>query len=158
MTKYTVKLKDIRKNEPCEDRWKKLLEHLGVSPSDAKTDETPISLMTILDSNGFDDCIWCFCALDEKHENSVRLLVCDFAERSMKYVSEDEKRPQLAIDTARKYANGQATKEELDAAWDSASDAALAAAWAAAWDSARDAASDAEISWQEKELRKWLGE
>ena len=153
--KYTVTLKDIRLHSPCQDGWEKLLKHLGVCPSNAKTDETPIDLLTILDSNGFDDCMWCFQALDEKHDNAVRLLVCDFAQRAMKHVDEGEKRPQQAINVARKFANGKATREELatarDAAW-----AAWVAAWVAASDAASDATRDAEIIWQEKTLRKWL--
>ena len=60
-----------------------------------------------------------------------------------------------AIATAERYANGEATSDELaaarsaawDAAWDAAGDAASVAAsdaaWAAAWDAARSAASDA---------------
>ena len=60
-----------------------------------------------------------------------------------------------ALDVAERFANGQASRDELDAAriaaWDAARDAARiaardaardawAAAWAAAWDAARDAA------------------
>jgi hypothetical protein len=51
-----------------------------------------------------------------------------------------------AIDIAEKYANGEATKKELAAAWSAARDAAWAAAWdaasAEAWSAAIDAAWD----------------
>ena len=53
-----------------------------------------------------------------------------------------------ALDVAERFANGKATKEELEAAsaasaaaWDAAW-AESAAAWDAAWDAARDAAKD----------------
>ena len=48
-----------------------------------------------------------------------------------------------AVRVAEKFARGEATDEELDAAWDAARDAAWAAARDAAWDAARDAAWDA---------------
>ena len=48
-----------------------------------------------------------------------------------------------AIDIAERYAYGEATDEELSAAWDAASDAAQAAAEAAAEAAAKDAAWDA---------------
>ena len=44
------------------------------------------------------------------------------------------------IETARRFANGEATCEELDAVWAAARDAAWAAARDAAWAAARDAA------------------
>jgi hypothetical protein len=60
-----------------------------------------------------------------------------------------------ALDVSERYANGEATDEELaaaraaarDAARAAARDAARAAAWAAAWDAARDAAWDAQAQW-----------
>ena len=55
----------------------------------------------------------------------------------------DDKRPRNAIETAKKYLRGKATKEELDAARDAAWDAAWEAASASASASARDAAWDA---------------
>jgi hypothetical protein len=61
-------------------------------------------------------------------------LICDCAETAMpiyaKYYPKD-KRPQMAIDTARKYYIGKTTLEELNAAVRAAVGAARAAAWAA---------------------------
>jgi hypothetical protein len=76
----------------------------------------------------------------------ARLFACDCAERVLKFFKgrfPNDKRPRLAIETARKFANGLATKEELAAARAAAWVAAGAAAWVAAWDAARDAAWDA---------------
>ena len=89
------------------------------------------------------------------NDKNARLAACDIVELIAmkiwsKYYPKDN-RPQNAIDVARKFANGKATKSELAAAWaaarvaaeDAARDAARAAAWAAAWDAAGDAARDA---------------
>jgi hypothetical protein len=81
------------------------------------------------------------------NERILRLFACRVAEDVLplyeaKYPDDD--RPRKAIETARRYADGQATDGELDAAWDAAwaaaRDAARAAAWVAAWAAARDAA------------------
>jgi len=66
----------------------------------------------------------------------ARLYACDCAERVLKYCDPGDRRPREAIAAARRYAEGQATQEELAAAWD----AIGAAAWAAAEDAARAAA------------------
>ena len=56
-----------------------------------------------------------------------------------------------AIDVAERYANGEATDEELAASWAAAGAAAWDAAWAAAGDAAGDAAwaaaRDAQAEW-----------
>jgi hypothetical protein len=82
----------------------------------------------------------------------LRLMACDFAEAALIYVPVGEDRPRQAIEVARRFAAGDATREELSAAWDAAGAAARAAAgdaaraaaraaaWAAAWDAAGDAA------------------
>jgi hypothetical protein len=75
----------------------------------------------------------------------ARLFACDCAERVVHLCGDDPRgddpRPRQAIDTARRYAEGEATDEELHiaaaAARAAAWDAARAAAWAAAWDAAR---------------------
>jgi len=66
--------------------------------------------------------------IEKWNEKNARLAACDIAEQIAikvwnKYYPEDT-RPQNAIDTARRFANGKATKEELDAAWAAAGAAA----------------------------------
>ena len=80
----------------------------------------------------------------------LRLMACDFAEAALIYVPAGEDRPRQAIEVARRFAAGDATREELAAARDAAGAAARAAAWdaagaarAAARDAAWDAAGDA---------------
>ena len=108
------------------------------------------------------------------NERNLRLFACDCAERVLHVVQAAmpaDRRPRLAIETARRFANGEATRTELDAArtaarnaagaaagaaagnaagnaagdaaWDAAWDAAGNAAWDAAWDAAGNAAGDA---------------
>jgi hypothetical protein len=92
------------------------------------------------------------------NERAARLFAADCAERSLplfEKLSPKDMRPRQAIETARRFANGDATCDDLAAAWDAAGDAAVAAAgdaagdaakaaaWAAAWAAAGDAAGAA---------------
>ena len=61
-------LNAIREHAPCADGWKKLLGNLGKSSAD----DEPLSLLTILDSNGLDDAIWCLRAATG-HDKEIRL-------------------------------------------------------------------------------------
>jgi hypothetical protein len=63
----------------------------------------------------------------------VVLAACDCAELSLKYVPEGKDRPMLAIETARKWTQGNASLGEVRAAYAYAADAAAAAAYAAAY-------------------------
>ena len=140
----------LHKAEACSSRYRFLRESL----KDVKDDE-PINLLTILETNGFDDALWALCATAENCDQVARLMAADFAEQVIpiwKKYSQD-KRPELAIKAARDFAEGRITRDELaaarDAAWAAwaAAWAARAAAWAAgaaAWaaGAARDAARD----------------
>jgi len=88
------------------------------------------------------------------NERTARLFAADCVERVLPLFEKErpnDKRPREAIAVARRFANGEATREELaaawaaarDAAWDAARAAAWDAAWAAAWDAAWAAAWDA---------------
>ncbi len=71
--------------------------------------------------------------LDTWNERSARLFACDVAEhvlRLFEALSPTDQRSLEAIRIVRLFAEGRATKEEVDAAWDAAWDAAVAA-WAA---------------------------
>ena len=144
-------LNKIRSHSPCANGWSKLLNTLGK----IKADDAPLSLITILDSNGLTDALWCLRAVDG-HEKEMRLYAV-WCARQVQHLMTDE-RSIAAIDVAERYANGEATKEEFAAAraaaWAAAGAAVGAAAWAAwvawdanardaAWDAAWDAASDA---------------
>ena len=136
MAIYYTTLNKIRACEPCTEGWSKLLKHLGKT----KADDEPVSLQTILESNGLDDALWALRAVDGG-EMDMRIFAVRCA-RKVQHLMEDE-RSLKALDVAEAYARGEATEEELAAAWAAAWAAARAAAWDAARDAARDAAWDA---------------
>ena len=134
----------IRAAKPCADGWEKLLKSL---PADIDHD-APISFLHILESNGLHDALWALrCVLpsqERDRDREARLFACDCAE-SVLHIFEakfpDDTRPRECISLSRRFAVGEATTEELCAAWVAAWDAAADAAWAAA--DAADAAEDA---------------
>ena len=125
-------LNKIRGHAPCVNGWEKLLKHLGKT----RPDDEPLSLLTILDSNGIDDTIWCFRAV-EGHDKEKRLFAV-WCARQVQHLMEDQ-RSIDALDVAERYANGLATDDELSAARFDARAAAKIAARAAAWAAAGDA-------------------
>ena len=81
--------------------------------------------------------------VDTWNDKTARLFACYCARDTLPIFEKkypNDNRPRVAIETAERYANGEATIEELNAAraaaWAAARDAASAAAWAAAWDAA----------------------
>jgi len=72
----------------------------------------------------------------ERHgapESAVRLAACACARTALQYVPAGEDRPLRAIETAERFARGEATVEELDAAARGARTAILTAGTAAAY-------------------------
>ena len=120
-------LNAIRAQGPCTEGWKKLLSHLGKT----EADDEPLSLLTILDSNGLTDALWAFRAV--KGYGREKRLYAVWCTRQVEYLMTDQ-RSRDALDVAERFARGRATLEELTAA-----DAAAAAAAAA------DAAQIAEF-------------
>ncbi len=93
--------------------------------------------------------------LDAWNERTARLFACDCAERMLSIYERDypgDQRPRQAVEVARRYANGQATQDELAAARVAAGAAAWDAAWAAAWVAARAT----ERQWQTGRLMEYL--
>jgi hypothetical protein len=167
-------LNKIREHSPCTDGWSKLLSYLGKT----KADDEPLSIATIITSNGLDDALWCLRAVDG-HNKEIRLYAV-WCVRQVLHLLTDP-RSVAALDVAEAYARGNATASELDAAgaaagaaaraaawaasraevgaaaWDAAGAAAGAAAWAAAWDAA-GAASRAEVgaaAWDAARAAAW---
>jgi len=142
MCKLTTTFNELRKHGACVPGYKKLAEFLGgVS---AYGEDKPISLLTILESNGTADCIWSLrAALEAEKDYLARMISADCAESVLhlytaKYPDNDK--PAKAIEAARKFAKGEITREELIEAKDAAAYAAANAADAA---NAAAAAADA---------------
>ena len=141
-------LNKIRAFKPCEDGWKKLLQHLNKT----KSDDAPLSIITILDSNGLSDALWCLRAV-EGYDREIRLYAV-WCARQVQHLMTDP-RSIAALDVAERYACGHATEDDLRkardaawAAWAAARAAARAAAWASAGASARAAwASAWDAAW-----------
>lgn len=106
-------LNQIRKHSPCVSGWEKLLKYLGKTMAD----DEPLSITTIIDSNGVDDAIWCLRAV-EGHDKEIRLFAV-WCARQVQHLLKDQ-RSLYAIDTAERYANGEATDAELKDAWEAA--------------------------------------
>ena len=122
----TTTLNRIREHQPCTDGWAKLLAYLGKT----KADDDPLPYAVILKSNGLDDALWC-CRAEPQYAKEWRLYAV-WCARQVQHLTTDP-RSIAAVDVAERFANGEATQAELDAA--------KAAAWAAAWDAAWDAQS-----------------
>ena len=114
-------LNKIRANRPCASGWSKLLKHLGKT----QADDEPVSIITILDSNGLDDALWCLRATTG-YDRELRLYAV-WCARQVQHLMKDP-RSLKALDVAEKFANGEATEQDLAAAWAAARAAARAAA------------------------------
>lgn len=126
-------LNAIRAEHPCRDRWETLLKNLNKT----QADDEPLSLTTIIDSNGIVDAIWCLRAV-EGYDKEKRLLAV-FAARQVQHLM--PKVSIKALDVSERYVNGQATEEALKEA--AAAAHAAANARYDAYDAAAAAASDA---------------
>jgi hypothetical protein len=127
-------LNEIRAHDPCKDGWQKLLAHLGKT----KADDEPLHLLTILDSNGLDDALWCLRAKSlERLSRHFQAWCAEQVLHLFEAARPNDTRVRYQIDMLR---NDDATEQDRDAARAAARDAA----WAAARAAARDAAWDAK--------------
>jgi hypothetical protein len=153
-----------RKARACEPGYKQLAKILGGVRRYGK--DKPIPLASVLESNGLDDALWVLqnARAGKDAERIAYLFAADCAARVLEFFERaypNDSRPREAIMTARRFARGQATVKELDAAVAAARVAACVAVAAArvaagaAWAAAR-AAWVAEAKWLEKQLRAYL--
>jgi len=141
---YTT-LNKIAEHDPCEDSWEKALRILGKT----EADDEPIAMADILEQMGLDDALFCLRSLPE-YDREWRLFAV-WCVRQVEHLLTDQ-RSKDALDVAERYANGEATKDELLDARAAAGEAAGAAArraaqaaagvaaWEAAWEASREAA------------------
>ena len=94
-----------------------------------------------------EDIIWLLCREQFMSDKDMRLFAVWCAREALKLLKNPDPRSLNACDVAERFANGQATGDELDAACSAARYAdrspARYAAWSAACSAARSAASDA---------------
>ena len=153
--KYEVTLKDLRQAGACYSGYNKVVRALQGKPFTGEDDsrmsyihrayKKPISLLFVLESNGLDDAFWTLPCVPEIDRDARFLAV--WCARKAQHLMKDP-RSINALDVAERFARGEATTSELDAAcdaaWDAvrsaAGDAARSAARAAAWAAERDAA------------------
>ena len=124
---HTLTWDDFKPFDPCYDPKERYGDFSGTILDILKDHRIPAK-----------DRIWaatCKGVLDDK---TLRLFACKCV-REVWHLLTDE-RSRKAVEVAELYAVGEATDEELAAAWDAAMAATWAAARAAAWATARDAA------------------
>ena len=155
MKPITTTLKEIRRHRPCQPGWQRLLSHLGKT----KPDDEPLSLITILESNGFGHAIWCLRALPESEHWRVRLFTVACANQ-VKHLMTDE-RSLNALRVSKAYALGFASRIEFvtasEEAWDGAWGAAWHASWVADWTANWTADWEAARSKQETLFKAYFG-
>ena len=144
-------LNAIRKHGLCDPGWRKLLAYLNKTESD----DEPLSLLMILDSNGLDDALWALRAV-QGYDREKRLYAV-WCARQVEHLLTDQ-RSRDTLEVAERFARGRATREELaaarDAAWAAARAAAGSSASAAAWAAAYAAAQPVVWGAQVAELRR----
>ena len=139
----TTTLAEIRAAGPCHDGWTKLLKHLGKTSADNE----PLDLLTILNSNGFDDALWCLRV--PSLERLSRHFQAWCAEQVLHHFEAERPEDTRVRDQIAMLRYDDATEVERAAARD--------AAWAAARSAARDAARSAARAAQERQLRAMIG-
>lgn len=127
-------------------------------------EDTPIPLTQVLEICGFYDTWWALRYATDGAEREIRLLDCEYAEHVLPIFEArypDDKRPRNVIAVSRRFANGEATSEELGVARAAAGTAARNAAGNAAGNAAARAdagvaAFYAERGWQTARLKETL--
>ena len=104
-----ITLQKIRAHQPCRNGWEKLLRHLGKTTAD----DEPLSIATVLESNKLEDALWCLRAV-EGHDREIRLYAV-WCVRRVQHLMTDPLSVTV-LDVAERFANGQASDEELSAA------------------------------------------
>lgn len=145
---WTVTLAELRRAGACVAGYNKVVSALKGIPFDASREtyihfahKEPISILSIVESNGFEDALWACRCLKNK-DRDLRLLAV-WCARQVEHLNQDV-RVKNCTATVERFTNGMATQEELDAARAAAWAAARAAAWAAG-DAARAAQKETFI-------------
>lgn len=93
------------------------------------------------------DIVWLFTRNNLMSDKDLRLFAVWCAREALKFIENPDPRSVMACDVAERYANGDATTQELLVAWSAASVAsASAAAWCASWSATRSASAAASMA------------
>jgi hypothetical protein len=146
--------------EMVRDDWEACHWEDGEAQNDAARWAEKNLPATPLDVAGWDkfsveDRLWLLLRSEIIPERELRLLACDFAESTLNIFEReipDDTRPRDCVAVARRFADGEATRDDLAASLSAAWSAALAASWAASWVSwsaagAAARAASASVSW-----------
>jgi len=112
--KLTTTLHKIKEAHVCADGYRKLAKHLGGCESYGM--DTEINLLTVLESNGVQDMIWCLRCTVEDSKLTASQLAIEFAAECLPIFEQrypNDFRPRGAIDAARGYMAGAVTLDEL---------------------------------------------
>ena len=126
----TTTLNRIWACNPCAEGKERALKAAGKNAPD----DEPITYQQIVEAVGLDDALWC-CRAEPQYDREWRLFAV-WCARQVQHLMSDQ-RSIDALDVAERYAHGEATDKQLDAAR-AAWDASRASAWDSAWDSVRD--------------------
>lgn len=147
---FTTTLAALRKAGACLVGYNKVVRAIQGRPFTSEDSmrnsyirfkhEGPISLLSILDSNGFDDALWALRCVPEV-DRDARLYAVSCARQVQSLMTDP--RSVEALKVVERFANGEATQEELDVARDAARDAAWNATEDATWHAARAVAGAA---------------
>ena len=161
MATYEVTLKDLRQAKACIAGYNKVVCSLQGQPfTDKHRDmksyirfvyKEPISLSFILENNGLNDALWALHCIKDA-DRDIRLFSV-WCARQVQHLMRDS-RSTNALDVVERFANGKATKEELEAAsaaaWDaSAAESVAASAAESAAASAAASAAESAAAWVE---------
>ena len=155
----TTTLRQIRQHNPCSEGWRTLLTFLGKTGAD----DDPLPLVTILQSNGLDDTLWCLRTITG-HDKEITRFALSCAQE-VKHLMTDQ-RSLDALDAVERHLESPLSREELDrvlaAAWEAevaeaAAWAAWAAAWAASWAAARPTEAEARAAARARQVQIFKG-
>lgn len=112
--------KKLREHGMDSARYKRLAKELGGVLKYGQ--DTPITILQVLDVNGLDDALWALraCDMSKKDEKRVHFLSCDYAEHvlsffEVEYLSDDN-RPRRALEVKRRWVRGKAIDRDLESA------------------------------------------
>ena len=103
----TTTLRQIRQHSPCSEGWRTLLSYLGKTG----VDDDPLPLVTILQSNGLDDALWCLRTITG-HDKEIARFALSCAQE-VKHLMTDQ-RSLDALDALERHLEIPLSREELD--------------------------------------------